>query len=431
MPSRRRRRKPFRQWKLAMTPSTSTALTGQQPDEATLRRLITAVQQRAPMDAASMLEAESNATIAAVLNRLNPDFAMRVLLRLNENRREAVIPMVSDAVGDQATLNQKYVENSIGRLMEPATAVFGMGTTVRQAVDRIRELVKESLFTYAYVVDDEGRLRGVVVMRDLLYTDPNDLLIRIMVENPFYFEPETSVTEAMKAVVHRHYPAYPVCDKAGKLIGVVHGYMLFEEQAFEISAQPGRMVGVQKEEHLSTPWQVSLKFRHPWLQLNLLTAFLAATVVGTFQDTISQIVVLAAFLPVLAGQSGNTGCQALAVTLRGLTLGEFTNDMKRRVVMKEAMLGLANGVLVGLVAGAAMYFYAEHSHAESPLRLALVVLLAMVGACVASGVTGVLVPLTLKRLGADPATASSIFLTTATDVTSMGLFLWLARMLVL
>lgn len=414
-----------------MTQNSPVITTNGATEDTHLRRLITSVQQRAPMDAAAMLEMESDQTIAEVLNRLQPDFALRVLLRLDEQRREAIVPMVKDAVGDQATVNQRYAEDTIGRLMEPATAVFGMGVTVRQAIDRIRELVKESLFTYAYVVDDEGRLRGVVVMRDLLYTDPGELLIEIMVENPFFFNPEVSVTEAMKAVVHRHYPAYPVCDHAGKLIGVVHGYMLFEEQAFEISAQPGRMVGVQKEEHLSTPWPTSLKFRHPWLQLNLLTAFLAATVVGTFQDTISQIVVLAAFLPVLAGQSGNTGCQALAVTLRGLTLGEFSDEMQRKVVLKEALLGLSNGLLVGVVAGVAMYFYALHSHALAPLRLALVVVLAMTGACVASGVTGVLVPLTLKRFGADPATASSIFLTTATDVTSMGLFLWLARMLVL
>ncbi len=402
-----------------------------QDNDNALRKLVTAVQQRAPLDAATMLGRENDETIAEVLNRLQPSFALRVMLRLPEARRESVIPRVRDAVGDQITVNQRYEEDSLGRLMEPATAVFGMGVTVRQAIDKIRELVKEALFTYAYVIDDEGRLRGVVVMRDLLYTNPNDLLIHIMVENPFYFEPETSIADAMKAVVHRHYPAYPVCDSNGKLLGVVQGYMLFEEQAFEISAQPGRMVGVQKEERLGTPWPVSLRFRHPWLQLNLLTAFLAATVVSMFEETISQVVVLAAFLPVLAGQSGNTGCQALAVTLRGLTLGEFTSGLQRKVVLKEALLGLLNGLLVGVVAAAAMYFYASHSLTAEPLKLALVVLLAMTGACVASGVTGVLVPLTLKRLGADPATASSIFLTTATDVTSMGLFLTLAKIFVL
>ena len=111
------------------------------------------------------------------------------------------------------------------------------------------------------------------------------------------------------------------------------------------------MVGVEKEERLSTPWPRSLRFRHPWLQLNLLTAFLAAAVVGAFQGTIDRLVVLAVFLPVLAGQSGNTGCQALAVTLRGLTLGELRHGGGRRLVLKEALLGLLNGALVGLTAG--------------------------------------------------------------------------------
>jgi magnesium transporter len=161
------------------------------------------------------------------------------------------------------------------------------------------------------------------------------------------------------------------------------------------------------------------------------TAFVAAFVVSLFEDTIAQVVVLAAFLPVLAGQSGNTGCQSLAVTIRGLTLGEFEPGVFRRVIVKETLLGILNGAVVGLVAGIVMVVYAVYSDAANPVVLGLVVFLAMTGACVASGMTGVLVPLTLQRLGADPATASSIFLTTATDVVSMGLFLWLANMLVL
>ena len=107
---------------------------------------------------------------------------------------------------------------------------------------------------------------------------------------------------------------------------------MFQEQAIEISAQAGAMVGVEKEERLSTPWPPSLKFRHPWLQLNLLTAFVAAGVVGVFQKTIDELVVLAVFLPVLAGQSGNTGCQALAVALRGMTLGELKPGKERALV---------------------------------------------------------------------------------------------------
>jgi magnesium transporter len=222
-----------------------------------------------------------------------------------------------------------------------------------------------------------------------------------------------------------------VCDAGKHLLGIVQGFMLFEHQNFEISAQYGSMVGVDKEEHATTGWIPALRMRHPWLQLNLLTAFVAAFVVGIFEDTIAQLVVLAVFLPVLAGQSGNTGCQALAVTIRGITLNEFTPAVSRHVLIKETLLGLANGAAVGLVAGIAMYFYAVHAESAQPLILGVVVFLAMTGACFTSGVTGVLIPLTLKRLGADPAMASSIFLTTATDVVSMGLFLWLANVLVL
>lgn len=399
--------------------------------DAHLRRLAATVMRRAPADAADLLSREDDADVARVLGRLPPAMALKVLSHFPERRRGRIVPSVQSGIGEQWVRNQQYAEDSVGRLMEPATAVFGMGVTVGHAMERIRELLLETLVTYAYVTDDEGRLRGVVVMRDLMFAEPETLLIDVMLPEPYCLGPETLVSDAMKAVVQRHYPIYPVCDAEGRLIGIVHGYMLFEQHAFEISAQPGRMVGVEKEERVTTGWVKCLKFRHPWLQLNLLTAFLAASVVGQFESTIEQVVVLAAFLPVLAGQSGNTGCQALAVTVRGLTLGDFVAGLWKRVVVKEAWLGLLNGALVGLVAGGAMYAYALQSGAGNPLTLALVVFSSMTGACVCSGVTGVLVPLTLKRLGADPATASSIFLTTATDVVSMGLFLGLARLLVL
>jgi magnesium transporter len=230
----------------------------------------------------------------------------------------------------------------------------------------------------------------------------------------------------MKKVLNRHFPVYPVCTDEGKLIGLVRGQTMFEEQAFEISAQPGQMVGVDKEERLITPWPRSLKFRHPWLQLNLLTAFVAAAVVGYFQETLDQIVILAVFLPVLAGQSGNTGCQALAVTLRGITLGELKSGTERQLIVKEALLGLLNGGLVGLTAGAGMFVVASMQDNPHALALGFIVSVAMIGSCVVSGLSGALIPIALRKLGADPATASSIFLTTMTDVASMGIFLGLA-----
>jgi magnesium transporter len=314
--------------------------------------------------------------------------------------------------------------------MERPVGVFRPETTVAEAVERLRELIQRSFITYVFVTDAAERLVGVLAFRELLFAQPEQRLEEIMLPDPFSLSPETPLVDAMRTVVTRHYPAYPVTDASGRLVGMVRGQTLFERQAYEISAQAGSMVGVEKEERVGTSWWRSFRFRHPWLQLNLLTAFIAAAVVGIFQGTVDRIVVLAAFLPVLAGQSGNSGCQALAVTLRGITLGDLKRTATRRLVLKEAWVGVLNGFLVGLVAGVGMLFYARFQHTPHAFTLGLCVWFAMTASCAISGIAGALVPLILRRLGADPATASSIFLTTATDCCSMGLLLGLATLLV-
>ncbi len=399
--------------------------------EQRIQHLILDAQRRAPLDVAQLLMSESDETVGAVLKHLQPPSAYRILMRFPEGRRHHIVQFAGDHVGAPWSFAQQFPEDSVGRLMEPVVAVFGPDLTVAEAVAKIRDWVHDTLITYGYVIDPEEHLLGVLTMRELLLADPQDRLGDIMLENPFWLRADLPVSDAMKEVVYRHYPVYPACDAEGRLVGTVHGFMLFEHQKFEISAQAGRMVGVDKEEHALTSWQRALWKRHAWLQINLLTAFLAGFVVSLFEETIAQIVVLAAFLPILAGQSGNTGCQSLAVTIRGLTLDEFKPGVFRKVLFKETVLGTLNGGIVGIVAAAAMVFYAMQSGAAHPWSLGLVVLLAMIGACVASGMTGVMVPVTLRRLGADPATPSSIFLTPATDVVSMGLFLWLASLLVL
>lgn len=411
--------------------STNTVSTEPRPVDPTIAHLVLEAQRRAPLDAARILQLETDQTVGAVLQHLHQAPAYRILLRFPEDRRHAIAAFAGEHIGDPWSDVQKYPEDSVGRLMEPAVTVFSPDTTVEHAIEMIREWIHETLVTYGYIVDESRHLLGIVAMRDLLLAAPGDRLRDVMLTDPFSLRPDEEVRDAMKEVVFRHYPLYPVCDAEKRLLGIVQGFMLFEQQNFEISAQYGSMVGVDKEEHATTNWIPALRMRHPWLQINLVTAFVAAFVVGMFEDTIAQLVVLAAFLPVLAGQSGNTGCQALAVTIRGITLNEFTPAVSRHVLMKEMLLGLANGAAVGVVAGLAMVAYATHADASQPWILGLVVFLAMTGACFTSGVTGVLIPLTLKKLGADPAMASSIFLTTATDVVSMGLFLWLANVLVL
>lgn len=317
---------------------------------------------------------------------------------------------------------------TLADLMDPPVGVFAPETTVAEAIKALREQVRTAFITYLYVIDQAGKLLGLVVMREMLLAKKIDRLDSIMLKDVFALGRDTKLEDALKLALHKHFPVYPVVDAEKKLVGLVRGPDLFANRAIEISGQAGAMVGVEKEERLATPLWRSLRLRHPWLQINLLTAFLAAGVVGYFEDVLSRLVILAVFLPVMAGQTGNTGCQALAVTLRGMTLGDVTSQNQRGLVIKEASLGLFNGLLVGLTAGAGMFIYSSMQGQANPLHFALVVMVAMTGACTVSGIAGAMIPLTLKRFGADPATASSIFLTTASDIASMGVFLGLAKM---
>lgn len=322
-----------------------------------------------------------------------------------------------------------YGRDQIGALMEQPVAVMRPSVTVEEAVGRLRELVAEHFITYVYVTDEDNQLEGVVAMRELLLARPEQRLDEIMLREPFALRPDMSLLEGMREAVNRHYPVYPVCDRLGRLVGLIRGHAMFERQAIEISAQPGQMVGVEKEETMATPWPRCFRLRYPWLQFNLVTAFAAAAVIAIFEATIEQIVALAVFLPVLAGQAGNTGAQALAVTLRGLTIGEIRHARER--LLKEALLGVGNGLPVGITAALAMYMYASTTNEAAPLLLATVVFMAMMLSCILSGVIGAGVPLMLRRAGADPAMASSILLTTATDVVSMGFLLGFTAWLVL
>ena len=395
-------------------------------------KLYKKIKDAAAVDAMEFVEKESNEVIGDVLALIHPSYGFKILNRLPADRSEEITRTFPSELSDRWRMARRYPDGSLGRLMEKAYCVLSSHTTVADAREAVRHEVNAgNLITYAYVADDDGTLQGVIVLRDLMLATAEQPVHEVMIRKPFYFDPDIQITDAMKAMVKHHVPVYPLCNRNGVLVGIVRGNLLFEEHAFELSAQSGRMVGVTKEEMLHTHWLPSVKFRHPWLQLNLLTAFLAAMVVGLFEDTIAQIVLLAAFLPVVSGQSGNTGCQSLAVTLRRMTLDEFKKGSLGKSLKKEMTLGLVNGTLVGITAAIAMFAYAAMNDNADALLLAFVVFVAMVGSCVVSGITGVAVPTTLKRFGADPATASSIFLTTFTDVASMGLFLLLATVLIL
>lgn len=318
-------------------------------------------------------------------------------------------------------------QKRISELVRAYPFTFPPETTVEAVVSALRAGQREQLVVYIYVLDPERRMLGVVAMRDLLLSDGASRLSDVMLKSAFSLKPDMPLLEAMRSVLGRHFPIYPVCEADGRFLGVVRGGELFEQQTIEITAQAGEMVGVDAEERIDGSPAQSIKHRHPWLQVNLLTGFVSAAVVHNFEGIIAEYVILAVFLPVMTGQAINIGCQALAVTLRGMTLGQVPHGSAGKLVRKETLLGVLNGGFSGLTAAAGIWAYAAMKGDPNALTLAALIFVAMTAASLVSGLAGATVPLILKKFGTDPANASSIFLTTIAEVAAIAAFLGLAR----
>jgi magnesium transporter len=274
------------------------------------------------------------------------------------------------------------------------------------------------------LLDDERHIEGMVAIQDLALAAPGDRLQEYMEPVPATV-PRTATREEIFAVLEGHHvSSLPVVDADQRLIGIVRQAELTaiarEDAAGDIQA----MFGVSRSEQaLSPPW-FSVRQRLPWLQINLLTAFAAAAVVGLFEDTISSYTALAILLPVVAGQSGNTGAQALAVVMRGLALREIGLAHWVRVVRKEFLVSIVNGIGVAATTALAVYLWSGSTGLTTIIGLAMVVSMAI------AGIAGAAVPLLLTRLGQDPAQSSSIILTTVTDVAGFFSFLGIATLLI-
>ena len=377
--------------------------------------LVREVRARVPLDAAAFLAPLDARLVREVLAKLPAAQAAMIAEHMQEVEYEAE----DEAAASLAVA----VPGTVGEILEPVTGIMRPQQLVRDALSWLATSEEAKDITYLYVADENRLLQGLIVIRDLIRARPEQTLDTVMLHAPFRLRQDMPIADAISAAVHRHYPVYPVCDGNGRLVGLVRGFRLFERQAIEITAQSGKMVGVDEGERVDTSVMQAFRMRHPWLQLNLLTAFVAAAVVSMFESTIAQVVALAAFLPVLAGQAGNTGSQAQAITLRGLTLGHLKGKSPLPLLRKEAGLGALNGLLWALVIGAtaALWF-------DDP-SLGVIIGCAMILNLVVAAGAGALIPMVMKRMGIDPALAGSVVLTTVTDIVGFMAFLGLATLL--
>jgi len=312
--------------------------------------------------------------------------------------------------------------DTAGFYMERPVARFLTDMTVREALERLRES-RQRRVRSLYIVDEDNVLAGRVDMQDMALSSPATSMASLLnpVEGVAHL---TSPREDLVAVFDRsRVDSVPVVDRQMKLIGVVPYAALFQAAEDEATVDMQTMVGASADERaLSTPG-FAVRKRLPWLHINLLTAFLAASVVGLFESTIAQFTALAILLPVVAGQSGNAGSQALAVTMRGLALKEINVLHWRGVLAKEIQVGLIDGIALAATCGLGVFVWSRSA------GLAAVISIAMVTSLIVAGIAGALVPMVLIRVGQDPATASSIILTTVTDVAGFLSFLGTATLL--
>ena len=384
--------------------------------------VVPAVRKLTPDTAARLLQALPNDFSDALLAELPPPEAVRVLGHLPELERAERIARQDDAIRADLETMLSYPTDTAGQLMDTTVRVFRADTIITDVFKKLRS-DNLKLARSMFIVDEDMRLTGKVSLQDAVLAPPDATLGSIETPINVVVRPIDSISIVAQAFESRDVLDLPVVDIDGIFLGAVTHVDLAETVQKDATAGMQTMVGASKEERALSSPLFTVKKRLPWLQINLVTAFMAAAVVGIFEATIAQVTALAVLLPVVAGQSGNTGAQALAVTMRGLALREITVRQWARVLRKEVIAGFLNGVAIAITCGIGVFVWSQS------FGLVFVIMSSMVLAMVAAGFAGALIPVILTRLGQDPATSSSIVLTTVTDIAGFFAFLGIATLM--
>lgn len=356
-----------------------------------------------------------------LFTRVDTHLAARILSRLKKGEADKRLSLLPDIVSREIKDFLDYRPDTAGYLMETTVTTFYGDNTVEDVLKKIRKLGDRRI-AVVYVIDDKGKLLGKVPIQYIATSEPSENLNKIMEPAPS-INAMASGEEVLQVIDNEDILQIPVTDINNNLLGVIRNDTLMSAAKKEMTEDLQAMFGAGREEQALSKVSLAVRKRLPWLQVNLATAFLASMVVGFFEDTIAKITILAIFLPVVAGQSGNTGSQALAVTMRGLALKEIRISQWFKVARKEIMVGLINGVAVALTTGIIVYFWA------SSFGIAIVIGISMIISMIIAGFAGAVIPMALKAIGQDPATSSSIILTTVTDICGFLSFLGLATAL--
>jgi magnesium transporter len=384
------------------------------------RLAMEAVSELGPENGAALLATRSAEDIAKLAQEIPSDDAAALIDYLPEELSAAVLDLMRPKESGVVENLLEYAERTAGRIMNPHVFALDEDMTVGEAITELQTTRDVEMVFYLYVVDARRHLVGVVSLRRLLLVSPETPLKRIMTADLISARVDMDQEEVARQVAAYNLLAIPVVDEENKLVGIITVDDVIDVIKDEATEDIYRLAGVAGDERVFTIPRESLRLRFPWLAINLATAFLAAAVVAIFQGTIDKWTALAVFMGIPAGMGGNAATQTLTVIVRGLALGELTWGNAKKALLKEIVVGVGNGVATGLLAAAVVWVFRWDPMIGVLLGAAMIVNLFVAAAA------GTLIPLGLKAIRIDPALASTVFITTFTDIAGFASFLGLA-----
>ncbi len=374
--------------------------------------------------AAELLEGFSDDQIAGWMQLLPPNITADLVMQLPVERRDQVLSKLAPSEFTAVTGLLRYPPESAGGIMDDRFIAVREDETVDQCLARFRAspIRRTVEIAYLYVADKDQRLVGVVPLREMVFAPADKHISEIMNRKVCFLRVSDDQEEIARQFGHYHFVGLPVVDEQDHLVGVVKVSDALRIAQSEATEDMQLMVGMSAEERIWTPWTHSILKRLPWLGVNVGTTLLAATVVGLFESTISRWTALVVFLPLISAVGGNAGIQALTVIIRGFAIGDVAPGDALRALKKELLIGVVNGFILGFVIGRIGFGW------KGSLPLGIVAGAAMLFNQIAGALSGVAIPFGLKWCKVDPALASSIFVTTVTDIIGFFVFLGLAAL---
>lgn len=361
----------------------------------------------------------------SIVNEMSSDELVDLLGTIDDEIEKIhLLTHLSDENAEEVKALLDYDKETAGGIMATEFVSIMEDMTVAETIAFLREASPSSETPYyLYVIDQSHVLKGVASLRDIIISTPETSILSIMNPNVISVHVDTDQEAVSNQFEKYGFMAIPVVNDENELLGIVTFDDILEIIQDEYTEDLFRLAGMDEEEELDGTIRGAVKSRLPWLVLNLFTAILAASTVSLFEGTISRIVALAAFMPIVAGMGGNAGTQTLTMIVRGIALGELTFDNQKSVLFKEAAIGVINGLFLGLLVGSVGYFW------EQNLYFGFVIGLAVFLNLIVATLSGSFIPLLLKKFKIDPALASSIFVTAMTDILGFFFFLGLATLL--